>query len=815
MCSQPTTPSLVARFSLSVAATFIAIIPFAAAKDPTYAVPVTITSELPFANVPIDPVIDFTAIIQGAHLPGVLDPNSIEVVNLATKQIEPHALNQDFRNGNKGHVRWLARQPSHREFEVRFKTGATRSFLPPPKYTPQIGVGDLLRYNAGEPRPVGPYWVSRLVDLTGDGVQDMIGFEMYSSEPSWPENRVPDGWGNVYCYPGVKGGGGYNYSNAVRLRYQEKEGGPFHLFEAGYMAADMGDLNGDGLPDIAYAVCFKSNQPNKIPEVYKFIHLFLNTGKRDESGMPIFMMSAHIPIPEWEFGGGTSVQIVDLDQDGVVDLVVGKLFSQTDTHAHFIRNTNPKGWPFQAAEPVKFESGKRAVYYDVDQDGKLDSVCLITDEKSPRKFCVDLVAWRKGAGGAVPQFAPPQILEGITMHTPSIAAAHEEKGKRGLVVTGGRGDRVAFYEQTSFSGGKPKFREHVIQSVSAPIRMGDQATPFICDWNNDGVWDLLTGGGLGYVQVLINHGTNEKPAFGESEPVMSEGKQVLIHQGNVFPGLRDYNDDLGYVHPCYVDWDADGLPDLIVPNLSNRIVWYKNIGTRKNPKFGPRQYVECDGYPENEETRKATARLMGSETKEWKIRFTDPNSPFHWRSRAAFADFNGDGLMDLITADGQSPLTPNRFSKYSCLFVQYRDAQGKLRLRKESQILMPDGTPMQNVPGTAAQFIATDWDGDGLIDLIINEGLTLSTAPAVVRNIGTKQKPKFDFPQKLACFGEVMTGMVKHGPYYGIGDMDGDGKPDLLASTENGTYLFFRRTALDMSDPPTIKLGDVRVLSRP
>jgi hypothetical protein len=154
----------------------------------------------------------------------------------------------------------------------------------------------------------------------------------------------------------------------------------------------------------------------------------------------------------------------------------------------------------------------------------------------------------------------------------------------------------------------------------------------------------------------------------------------------------------------------------------------------------------------------------------------------------------------------------NQGADQSALFVQYRDAHGKLRLRKDRIITLPDGKPMKNVLYQPAQIIPIDWDGDGLLDLVINHGQTMDSAPAVVRNIGAKTDPRFDFPRRLACFGEEMSGIAKHGPYYGAGDMDGDGKPDLIAGVEMGLYLFFRRTAMDLDAPPQTVLGPARIL---
>jgi hypothetical protein len=251
----------------------------------------------------------------------------------------------------------------------------------------------------------------------------------------------------------------------------------------------------------------------------------------------------------------------------------------------------------------------------------------------------------------------------------------------------------------------------------------------------------------------------------------------------------------------------------MVPNVGNRIYWYKNIGTPSAPTFGPRLQVICDGYEETPERLAATAKALGRDTKEWKTFPLDvASSPFWWRARAGFGDLNGDGLVDLVTADADTSTEAFPTAEGISLFVQYRDAGGHLKLRRDHVITLPDGSRAINVRyQPPSQTIVQDWDGDGLLDLIVNLGPTMKTCPAVLRNIGSRTEPKFDFPKKLACYGEELTGIAKHGPYLGVGDMDGDGRPDLIASTEVGAYVFFRRTALDMDKAPATKLGKARV----
>ncbi len=797
------------KLSLGSLTTFLVCIltaPLAAAE--TLVLPVTITSALPAGAIPIDVEVDFAALLQTSKLPGVFDPNSVEVTNRTTGKRESHALSPHVAYGDRARVRWLVTDPQQTKFEIRFSNAAQRTVLRPRADTPLIGVGDLLRYTGAKPRAIASSLATRLVDLNGDGVRDLVATDYYTTEPLWPE-RVPQSWSPFLCYPGVQAGESLLFGNAVRLRYRDKPNAPSQFFIGGYMHADVADLNGDGLPDLAFAAADKSSEASKVPDVAKFIHLYLNSGKRDAGGMPVFVYTDRVKRPPGNWG---PVRIVDLDRDGAVDLVVGSLFSETNPRAMFLRNTNPAGWPLKTAAPVAFSPGAMAGFLDVDEDGTPDSICVTHDVRfGTRNFC-SRVAWHKGLGGSPPQYGPEQFLEGIDDELCEFVSTVDTGASKGVLVSAGYiGERILFYELQSGAGKTPRFKRSEALAVNAPIRAGDQPTPCICDWNDDGKWDLVYGGGFGWVRVFINEGTNEKPSLAPGQHAMSEGKPINLHMTQFFPGIEAYWHDLGYVHPSFIDWDGDGLRDLVMSNVGNRIYWYRNVGTRTAPTFGTRQQVICDGYEETPERTAATAKALGAGTKQWKTFPPDAaSSPFWWRARVGFGDLNGDGLMDLITADASTQRGTNNFADSLSLFTRYRDDKGQLRLRRD-HIITPEGSAEKTDRlRPPSQTIVHDWDGDGLLDLIINDGGTMSTAPAVLRNIGTKTAPKFAAPKRLTCYGEELSGIAKHGPYYGIGDMDGDGRPDLIASTEVGSYLFFRRTAMDMDKAPAIQFGEVR-----
>jgi hypothetical protein len=191
--------------------------------------------------------------------------------------------------------------------------------------------------------------------------------------------------------------------------------------------------------------------------------------------------------------------------------------------------------------------------------------------------------------------------------------------------------------------GKGKFAkgEKIKDKTGKEIKLGEASTVFAADWNGDGVLDLLVGCIDGYVWLVPNEGTAKKPAFGAARKLEADGKVIKVAHGDS--------------HPVVADWDGDGLPDLIVGTGAGSVLWYRNIGTAKEPKLAAAKTLVAESsFGQNH---------AGSEADRKPPKGSAKDRPC-MRAKVCVVDWNGDGHLDLLVGDaGYTESEPPNLTK--------------------------------------------------------------------------------------------------------------------------------------------------------
>jgi hypothetical protein len=188
-------------------------------------------------------------------------------------------------------------------------------------------------------------------------------------------------------------------------------------------------------------------------------------------------------------------------------------------------------------------------------------------------------------------------------------------GRTGIISGSWPGEIYFFRrkEDGSFAGAETLKDRH-----GKPINVGKASAGFAVDWDGNGTLDLLVGNLLGEVYFIPNEGKGKELAFGTPRRLESDGKPIKVS---------------GDAAPAAADWDGDGKLDLIVGADDGSVVWYRNVGSPKEPKL------------------EAARPLVAKSPVGWGG--DDRRGPGEWglRVKPCVVDWYGAGRLDLLVGD--------------------------------------------------------------------------------------------------------------------------------------------------------------------
>jgi hypothetical protein len=529
--------------------------------------------------------------------------------------------------------------------------------------------------------------------------------------------------------------------------------------------------------------------------------------------------------------------IVDLDTDGLLDLVMGDSLGRVSVYLNEGDATEPV---WETAQLLSLTNGAPIQknylgipeVVDWNDDGRLDLLvgseygAIVTFYAGTDTFGVYDDEGTLSADGAELQL-PYEPVPEAPFYTRDYTAAPEtvdwdNDGDLDLLLGGYVTGEIFLYTRD----GDDLHFEGPIEADGAVIDTSWGASPVLVDLDADGDLDLLSG--TFAWEITPEQAATWPPFFAWRntagpgvEPVFSAWSLTLsggdtLAAGSL-AGLRDG------------DIDGDGDIDLLV--AAEGYAWiFRNIGTPDAPVFDQEdplpepmttlptgadaQAVDVDADGDLDLLSGGTIDVMwkenlgGADPVDWTSHsgFTADGSliwhPFEGGDDTSFPvleDWEDDGDLDLVvgTAEG---------------YVDFYRNEGVLPAEgfaAGTRLMLLDGTPVlvgeyidpdesfEGHSGNRAQPTSADIDGDGDRDLVVGDALGGVT---LFRNVGDDTAPRF-------AAGEAVLTIPGERTAPSLVDWDDDGDPDLLLGRSAEVWIytntgdFVLDAGVQLSDP--------------
>jgi FG-GAP repeat. len=289
----------------------------------------------------------------------------------------------------------------------------------------------------------------------------------------------------------------------------------------------------------------------------------------------------------------------------------------------------------------------------------------------------------------------------------------------------------------------------------------------IGDWSDYG-WEAahdrtgrwMNGPLHGYVYLLENTGTDASPVFGKPRRLEADTRPIDVY---------------GMPSPVFADFRGTGKLDLVCGEFVDGFTFFENIGTREQPRYAAGRRLRT---PDGEPLRMPLTCIVVT----------------------AF-DWNRDGRTDLVVAqeDGRVAWLENTGRMVDVPTTARRDGEPvKVPAFALPRFFRQEAHEVKF--GVLATPAIADWDGDGRPDI-----LSGNSAGEIgwIRNLGGKPV-RWAEAQTLQAGGETIrfeagpSGSIQ-GPaetkwgytQISVGDWNGDGRPDVVASDITGRVYWF------------------------
>ena len=317
-------------------------------------------------------------------------------------------------------------------------------------------------------------------------------------------------------------------------------------------------------------------------------------------------------------------------------------------------------------------------------------------------------------------------------------------------------------------GGVPQFLTAVFFKQQAQdVKFGALVTPYSFDWDGDGDEDLICGNTAGYIGFIENLDGGNPPRWAEPKYLKTEGKVIRIMAGPNGSIQGPCEAKWGYTTLSVADWNHDGLPDIVINSIWGKVLWYRNIGSRNEPKLAASETVTVE-WPGNPSKPAWTW---------WQPK--DNQLATQWRTTPVVIDLNKDGLNDLVMLDQEGYLA----------FFERARKKGQPILLPGKRIFKDNAgetlrLSKRNAGGSGRRKLCfADWDGDGKLDLLAN-----SRNISFLRNIAMAPG-EYVFEDTGMVDEQILAG---HSTSPTVVDWEKKGVPDLLVGAEDG-FLYYMR----------------------